>query len=202
MDLKETYNRIADDWMGDHSTDTWWVEGTEKYLSYLQQGNTILDVGCGGGVKSQYIIDRGFNVTGIDFSEKMIEIAQERVPAGNFSVQDITQPLEFQKQFDGIFAQAVLLHIPKDEISKTLSNLYDVLKPGGYFYIALKRKDEGQPDEQVIAENDYGYEYERFFSFFTLDEIKKYVVDAGMEIVFVDETEGLKVNWVQVIAKK
>lgn len=202
MDLKETYNRIANDWMGDHSTDTWWVEGTEKYLSYLQQGNAILDVGCGGGVKSQYIIDRGFSVTGIDFSEKMIEIAQERVPAGNFSVQDITRPLKFQKQFDGIFAQAVLLHIPKDEISKTLSNLCGALKPGGYFYIALKRKDGGQPDEQVIAENDYGYEYERFFSFFTLDEIKKYVADAGMEIVFVDETEGLKVNWIQIIAKK
>jgi 2-polyprenyl-3-methyl-5-hydroxy-6-metoxy-1,4-benzoquinol methylase len=53
-DLKNTYNKIASDWVRDHSSDDWWVEGTDIFLSLLSPGATILDVGCGGGHKTQY----------------------------------------------------------------------------------------------------------------------------------------------------
>ncbi len=59
MDLKETYNRIAKDWMKDHHQDNWWIEGTDKYLSFLKPGASILDVGCGAGVKSKNITISG-----------------------------------------------------------------------------------------------------------------------------------------------
>src|SRR5258708_3413568 len=163
MDLKDTYNKIAKDWNKDHKIDTWWNVGTVKFTSYLKKGDSILDVGCAGGMKSEFLANQGFAITGIDLSDEMIKIAKDRMPNGEFYVKDITQPLGLDNQFDGVFAQAVLLHISKKDIRKVLKNLLNLLKTGGHLYIAVKQLREGEKDEQVVQENDYGYEYERFF---------------------------------------
>lgn len=202
MDLKSTYNRIAKDWMGDHHGDTWWVEGTDKYISFLKPNAHILDIGCGAGEKSKYLVRKGFEVTGIDFSEAMIGLAKEQVPAGSFFVKDIKQPLRFKKMFDGVFAQAVLLHIPKNEVINVLKNITKPLKSGGYFYAAVKELRPGNKDEEIVKESNYGYKYERFFSYFTLDELKNYIVKIGLQTVYSNVTLSGKTNWIRIIAKK
>ena len=82
--LKSTYNHIAEDWHKDHKEDTWWVEGTDKFVSFLKYNSLVLDVGCGAGVKSNYLINKGLKIVGLDFSEKMIEIAKREVPKVGF----------------------------------------------------------------------------------------------------------------------
>ncbi len=202
MDLKSTYNKIAADWMNDHSNDTWWVDGTEHYLSFLKPGDSILDVGCGAGVKSDYLLRRDFEVTGIDFSEKMIELAKKRVAKGEFSVKDIKEPLGFDNQFEGVFAQAVLLHISKKEVVGVLKNLIAAIKEGGYLYIAVKELRDGRPEEEIVTENDYGYDYQRFFSYYTLEEMKKYLSEVEMKVVYETVTSSGKTNWIQIVAQK
>ncbi|OGM98140.1 MAG: hypothetical protein A2735_00325 [Candidatus Yanofskybacteria bacterium RIFCSPHIGHO2_01_FULL_41_21] len=202
MDLKSTYNYIAEDWTKDHENDTWWIAGTDKFASYLKQGRSVLDVGCASGMKSEYLAKKGFVVTGVDFSGKMIELAQKRMPSRFFFVRDINEPLNLKSKFDGIFAQAVLLHVPKNNIKKVLGNLLELLKSNGYIYIAVKKVNEGQIEEQVIKENDYGYEYERFFSFYTLDEMRGYLEEFGLKIVYSDVISTGKTEWIQVIAQK
>ncbi|MBI2064544.1 MAG: class I SAM-dependent methyltransferase, partial [Candidatus Yanofskybacteria bacterium] len=199
MDLKSTYNRIAKDWFEDHKEDTWWISSTNKFVSFLKPGNLVLDVGCGAGIKSKYLIRKGLNVVGIDLSEEMIEIAKIEVPEARFKVADIIEPLEFDEKFDGIFAQAVLLHVPKDDIKNVLTNLIDLLKPKGYLYIAVKGLKEGQPEEQIIKENDYGYEYERFFSFYTPEELIDYLKELGMTIVYNEIISTGNTDWIQII---
>ncbi len=201
-DLKSTYNKIAKDWLKDHQEDTWWISDTDKFVSFLKTNGLVLDVGCGAGVKSKYLISKGFRVVGIDFSEKMIEIARREVPDAKFQVADIAEQLEFDEQFDGIFAQAVLLHIPKKDIKQVLTNLLKPLKPKGYFYIAVKEIKEGQPEEQIIKENDYGYEYERFFSFYSSEEINENIKELGLNKVSEDITSTGKTDWIEVIAQK
>ena len=201
-DLKSTYNRIAKDWFKDHLEDTWWIEGTDKFASLLKSDSLVLDVGCGAGVKSKYLIKKGLKVVGIDLSEEMIEIAKKEVPDGKFLVADITESLDFDKKFDGIFAQAVLLHIPKKDIKNILSNLLSPLKPKGYLYIAVKGLKEGQPEEQIIKESDYGYEYERFFSFYTPKELENYLKELGMTIVYNEMVSTGNTDWIQLIAQK
>ena len=202
MNLKDTYNRIADDWFKDHHDDTWWVEGTDKFVSLLKSDSLVLDVGCGAGVKSKYLLNKGLKVVGIDFSEKMIEIAKREVPAVTFYVMDIKNLSGLSETFDGILAQAVLLHIPKVEIATVIGGLKTKLKDGGYLYIAVKEKRPEGKEEEVLAENDYGYKYERYFSYFTLPEIQKYLADAQMTICYEKVACTGHTNWIQVICRK
>ena len=202
MDLKETYNRIAEDWYKDHHGDDWWVKGTDKFISLLKPHATVLDVGCGAGVKSKYLLDRGLKVIGVDFSDKMIEIAKREVPKGEFYVKDIYDLKDFNKTFDGVFAQAVLLHIPKARIGEAMDNLASRLNEGGYLYVAVKQSRPGEKDEKIEMENDYGYSYERFFSYFTLDEIKGLFEAAGLAVQYENVALYGRTNWIQVIGVK
>jgi SAM-dependent methyltransferase len=203
VNLRETYNRIAAEWHRDHQKDDWWVTGTEKFLSLLPKSGSILDVGCGGGTKARYLVDRGFKVTGIDFSEKMVEISRREVPTGRFFAMDLHDlGGGLAQTFDGVFAQAVLLHVPKSEIRNTLSLFQDKTAPGGYLYIAVKEIRPDQSEEEVRIEDDYGYEYERFFSYFTLPELETHFATLGIEVVWSEVTPSGKSRWIQLIGRK
>lgn len=202
MDLKSTYNKIADDWFKDHQEDTWWHEGTTKFVSVLPKNATVLDIGCGAGVKSKYLSEKDLKVTGIDFSEKMIEIAKREVPGVDFMVGDIYELDSYNKKFNAVFAQAVLLYIPKKRVMEVLEKLKNKLNPNGVLYLAVKEvsKDDGL-EEKNLKENDYGYEYERFFSYFTLPEIKEYIKKLGLSVIWENVANSGRTNWIQVIAK-
>lgn len=202
MDLKETYNKIAEDWYRDHKQDTWWINGTDEFIVLLEPGSLVLDVGCGAGVKSKYLINRGLKVVGIDFSEKMIEIARREVPEGEFRVMDVKETRSLEEDFNGIFLQAVLLHLKKNEIVDILQNLFGKLKKGGYVYIAVKEKKPEGLNEEIKRDEDYGYPYERFFSYFSMDEIKGYVKKLGMNLVHESIIPSGNTRWIQVIARK
>ena len=201
MDLKDTYNKIARDWFADHNNDDWWVAGTDKLISMFPPGASVLDIGCGAGHKTKYLSEHGFKVIGADFSEEMIKIAREQVPQVEFRVLDLYKLDSLEQTFDCVFAQEVFLHIPKKDVEGIFQKVKKVLKKGGLFYIAVKEAREGLPDERMETENDYGYEYQRFFSYFSLPEIEKYLTQAGFEIIFSNITPVGKTHWVQVIAK-
>jgi SAM-dependent methyltransferase len=202
MDLKATYNRIAEDWFDDHNSDTWWQEGTERFLAELPADASILDVGCGAGHKSRYLAGRGFDVTGVDFSEKMIDIARRESPNMSFEVVDAYEIDKYPKAFDAVFAQAVLLHIPKRRIREVLTKLKSRIKPNGFLYIAVKGMRDDDVEELVKKEHDYGYEYERFFSFFSLPELEMYLKELGMEVLWKTSTISGRTEWLQITGRK
>lgn len=204
MDLKETYNRIAEDWHRDHLDDDWWREGTDAFIKELTPGAHVLDVGCGSGVKSKYLVDHGFKVIGIDISDKLIEIARREAPEGEFRVLSMTDLDLMPETFDGVFAQASLLHIPKKDAGDVVKKMARRLVPRGFLCINVKEAREGTPEEEVLKKNDYGYEYERFFSYFTMDELERYLADAGLSVVskLRNQNKSGKTVWLQIIGQK
>ena len=204
MNLEETYDLTAEDWHRDHNSDSWWQEGTDEFISKLPAGAHVLDVGCGSGVKSKYLMDHGLHSVGIDISNKMLEIAQREAPDGTYHHLSMTALDELPEIFDGVFVQASLLHILKSEASGIVKKLVNRAKPGGLVYIAVKEVREGRPEEAVEKENDYGYDYERFFSYFTMPELERYLADADTKVVWKLRTQhpSGKTVWLQIIAQK
>jgi SAM-dependent methyltransferase len=203
-DLETTYDRIAADWHRDHQSDTWWVEGTDEFISRLPKGGSVLDVGCGSGVKSAYLINHGLSVVGIDLSENLLTIARSVAPEAEFTHLSMTDLETLESEYDGVFAQASLLHIPKIAASDVVQKMADRIKPGGCLYLAVKEARDGKPEEALEKEDDYGYEYERFFSYYRMPELEGYLHDACAKPVWRSRTPhpSGKVVWLQVIAQK
>lgn len=198
--LRETYDRIAEDWRDDHLGDVWSRDSARRFASGFASGAEILDVGCGPGTKSQEMADAGVKVTGIDFSQRMIDLARESCASGEFFTLDGFEVGKLGRTFDGIFAQAVLLHVPKAEAARFLRGLAAALKPGGQLYVAVKERRGGQPEEQILAESDYGYAYRRFFSYYVASEMETLFASAGMRIAEAHVTVSGKTNWLEFVA--
>ena len=202
MDLRESYNRIAEDWHKDHQDDDWWKEGTGAFVSCLPEYGSVLDVGCGSGTKAKHFIRKDFVVTGIDISENLLAIAARESPEGTFKTLSMTELDSLPDQYDGVFAQASLLHIPKSETADVVCQMAGRTKPGGYVYLAVKQVREGRPDEEILHEDDYGYPYERFFSYYSMEELEAYLKAAGLETVWKDARPTGRTVWLQIIGKK
>jgi 2-polyprenyl-3-methyl-5-hydroxy-6-metoxy-1,4-benzoquinol methylase len=202
MNLKDTYNKIAKDWHKDHQTDDWWVEGTNAFISLLKPGALVLDVGCAGGFKAKYLIAGGLKVVGIDIAEEFIAIAKREVPVAEFLTLGMEDIKTLPQEFDAIFMQASLLHIPREQAGRVIKDAVTRLKKSGLLYIAVKEVREGKPTEEVKTEKDYGYDYDRFFSYFSLDEIKDMMIGAGLEVVYENRKSFGGTCWIQVIARK
>lgn len=200
--LKETYNKIAKDWSNNTGGGDSWMEGIDVFLLFLSKGAKILDLGCGSGYKTKYIHDKGFEVEGVDFSEEMIKNAERKYPEINFDILDVYDLDKYSKRFDGIFSQAVLMHIPKKEIFDILEKIVSKLNKGGVIYISMPEIKVVGIEEEMRTDNDYGYDYERFFSYYTLDEVKKLFREIGLEIIYEKIISSGKSNWINIIGKK
>ena len=196
--LRATYDRIAADWARDHQGDTWWRDCTAKFASLLPDHARVLDAGCGSGQKARFFQDHGFHVVGIDFSEKLLEIARQTATASDFRLLDLRDIRTLSEEFEGVFAQASLLHIPKTETVSVIEGMVSRLVPRGLLYIAVKAQRPGNPAEEVVTENDYGYAYERFFSYYTMDEMLDYAGRLGLSFVHTEVSQ----YWMQIIARK
>jgi SAM-dependent methyltransferase len=125
----------------------------ERFLRELASGAHILDAGCGSGRDTKAFLSRGYQVTAIEASTELARLAS--VFTNHPSEILLFQNMEFHEEFDGIWACASLLHVPKTEMKDVLERFVRALKPGGVFYMSLK-EGEGErvaPDGRFF--NDY-----------------------------------------------
>jgi len=95
-----------------------------------QQGERILDLGCGTGQLTQEIATQGVIAIGIDKAPTMIEQAQKNYPDLQLEVADATN-FHFREPFDAVFSNATLHWIKEPE--KVITCIWQALKPGGRF---------------------------------------------------------------------
>ena len=123
------------------------------FLSLLPQGAHILDAGCGSGRDSLYFLRNGYEVTAFDVSEKMAGLASSLL--GQTVLRTSFDHLSFTRQFDGVWACASLLHVPRSAMPGVLTRLARSLKPGGAMYTSFKYGDsEGVRDGRFFSDYD------------------------------------------------
>lgn len=195
-----TYDKIVADYIK-NTDELHPFEVSKKFLSYLGKNKLVLDLGCGPGRDAKIFALKGLKVIGIDLSTKMIKAAKNRVKNAEFRVMDI-RSLEFEDNyFDGVWAQASFLHIPKKDILKGLSEVYRVIKPKGIFYISVK---QGQGE---VLKPDKRYDNKKkFWSFFKKKEIENMLVKAGFDIIesYVNKEKHMYATnpWIRVFCRK
>lgn len=85
----------------------------DSFVSAIQPGGAILDVGCGNGSPiADYLLRRGFPVKGIDASAAMIARCKAKFPDNDWAVADMRR-LDLKRRFDGILAWDSFFHLPR-----------------------------------------------------------------------------------------
>jgi len=116
----------------------------------------LLDFGCGPGRDLATFKARGHRVVGLDGSPQLVEMA--RAHSGcEVLHQNFLQLALPPAHFDGVYANAVLFHIPSQELPRVLRELHASLKPGGVLFSSNPRGngEEGWNGERYGAFHDW-----------------------------------------------
>jgi SAM-dependent methyltransferase len=127
----------------------------------------LLDFGCGPGRDLKTFKVLGHRPTGLEGSAALAAMARThsgcKVWEQNFLALDLPAA-----RFDGVFANAVLFHVPSAALPRVLSQLYETLKPGGVLFCSNPR-GEGQE----------GWRGERYGAYHDLETWRGYMTTAG-----------------------
>lgn len=132
---KDDYNLIAEDFS---NTRSFIPEGLRLFSKYVENGDKILDFGCGNGRLIEIFNDKKIEYIGTDNSEKLIEIARKKYPRHKFMVApDLNLPFS-DNYFDKVYSLAVFHHIPSEEFRlQFLNEIKRILKPGGLLVLTV-----------------------------------------------------------------
>jgi len=125
-----------------------------RFEEYLPEGAAILDLGCGAGEPmARYFIEKGYDLTGVDYARSMIALAGERFPGSRWLVSDM-RTLDLPERFDGILAWHSFFHLSPADQRSTLPRLTAHLQPGGVLMVTVGT-EEGEVVGQVGGEPVY-----------------------------------------------
>lgn len=117
-------------------------EAYSRFIKYVKPQGTIIDIGTGSGRDIKYFMNAGFEVYGIDASKELCRLSAEYTGA-KIKCQTIQDWIPHM-QYDGVWANASLIHLQKREVEDFINRLSKVLAEEGVLYISLKEGiDEG-----------------------------------------------------------
>ncbi|MDN3027797.1 class I SAM-dependent methyltransferase [Streptomyces sp. S.PB5] len=157
------------------------VESAEWLIKSLSSGARVLDLGCGTGVPTALqLAEAGLQVVGVDLSDRMVALARQHVPAGEFHRADIADlrpagPRDLGR-FDAVSAFFSLLMLPRAEIPLALRTIHHLLVPGGLFALSMVEADVDDFEIPFIGSTIRVSGYLR-------EELREVVEGAGFEIV-------------------
>jgi SAM-dependent methyltransferase len=122
------------------------------FLALLPPHAAILELGCGAGGDTAEMLARGFNVRATDGSPEMAAVAAQRL--GRSVETLLFHELDEVEAYDGVWANACLLHVPREQLAGILARIWRALKPSGVFYASYK---EGEADGRDTLDRYYNY---------------------------------------------
>lgn len=170
-----------------HPEITRWMD---IFLSKLQPGANILEVGCAMSRDADYMESKGFRVIRTDAAQGFIDyLASKGITAKLFN--PLIRP--YAKKYDAVFAAAVLLHFNTAQLEKVLDNLGQQLAPKGYFCFWVKR---GVGEEYSSHKMDAP----RYFKYWESDQLSEVLVKNGFDIVELEY--GGELKWLMYIVRR
>ena len=120
---------------------------------FTESHSTVLDVGCGPGNFSRYLLENipSLRITGTDLAPKMIELARQNIPQGEFHILDTREIGSLNRSFDVILLGFCLPYLSKEASTRLLGELGSMTRTGGLLYLSTM---EGNYADSGYQSND------------------------------------------------
>ena len=162
-----------------------------EFLSRIKKGGTILDYGCGSGRDSDYFLKRGYSVVSLDGSKEM-KAEAERLFGIKVRLASFLSLDEVEK-YDGIWAQASILHLFEGDLKTALLLINKAMKKGGVLYCSFRKGDK------------VGYEEGRWYTNMTESRFSS-LLPEGLHVEKTwegkDVRPGIDKTWLSIICRK
>lgn len=115
--------------------DAWY----ERLLHYLHADDRVLDIACGPGVVSAYLVNKiaGLQVEGVDASANMITLAKSNIPEGTFMVKDCRDLSDLHGPYDGIICAFCIPYLNPSESAALFCTVASLLRREGVFFLSF-----------------------------------------------------------------
>ena len=144
----------------------------------LPKGAQVLDLGCGSGALATRRLSERFQITGVELSSRMVELAQPNIPTATFVRADMAS-VEFPPElFDGVCAFYSLTHLPQKELPTLLRRVARWLKPGGLFVASM-----GSGEDPGSVEDEWVGGVPMYFAGHAVQTNEELVEEAGLRVV-------------------
>lgn len=176
--VKTGYNNIAGEYLAGRRRDSKDIRLLDDLMARLPEYAQVLDVGCGAGIPVTQILSERFEVTGVDFSEAQVRLAERNVPGARFLCGDITM-LDFPgSTYDAICSYYAIIHIPRQEHQALLANFHRMLRPSGFALLCLGA-------ENLVADIDENFFGARmYWSHFDADTYLAILNEIGFLLIW------------------
>lgn len=145
-------------------------------------GKRVLDIGFGTGILAGKLYENGYDITGIDFSERMIQIAKEKMPSARLIQHDFSKGLPAEladSQFDVIICTYAIHHLDNDAKIAFLKELQTHLLPAGKILIGDVAFDTRE--EWDICRENSGDEWDEDEFYIVAEDIRKEICGVQFE---------------------
>lgn len=174
-DTGQLYDRISSWWNDQQDSSTTGIHFLKMALRLSAGKGKALDVGCGsGGRIIDALLDAGFQVTGIDVSQSMLEYAAQRHPGADFIHGDICQ-WSPRERYDAIIAWDSIFHVPYSEQRRVTAKLCGALEKGGVILFTA-----GGVDGEITGQM-YGQDF--YYSSLTEEEYLRTMKESGCKCI-------------------
>ena len=169
-------------------------ETRSRFVAYLPNKAYILDFGCGSGRDTKAFLDMGFCVEATDGSGELCARASEYT--GIQVKKMMFHELNAHEKYDGIWACASILHLPKAELAEVIGKIEAALKTGGVLYTSFKYG------------NSEGIVNGRYFTYFTEKTLNEFLKNVtSLQILDMWITQDVRPDrkderWVNLLARR
>ncbi len=174
--VSQVYDKIAEKYAKQFSEVQ---ELFEEYVSLLPENGRVIDLGCGVGTEAGYLSEHGFDVTGIDFSEGMLEQARKAFPEVDFRKADLREMPSDIGTFDGAVASYSLIHVMKADVPDVLQDIRRILKKEGVVFLGMQMGESGE----LFVDEPLEKGKRLFLNIISREEIEKLLSEAGFRIL-------------------
>jgi SAM-dependent methyltransferase len=138
----------------------------EHFISLLEPGSSILDMGCGSAIDAAALQERGFHVTAIEATPSLAALATATL-GHDVRVMRFDQ-LREEEAYDAAWPSASLIHVPRAALPQVLRRIHMALRPGGIHFATYK--SEGAEGRDSVG---------RYYNYPSATELRRFYTAAA-----------------------